>query len=289
MTTALVLSGGGSLGAVQAGMLLALADAGIVPDLVVGTSVGALNAAYVAGQPWPDGARRLVEIWSQVRRRDVFPTSPGSALRALAGRSDHLVSDRRLRALVARHLTYERLEQAPLPVAVVATELMTGMEVVLRQGDAVDAVLGSAGLPGVFRPTTVDGHLLIDGGLVDNTPISVAADLGADSVIVLPTGYACALPAPPRSALGLALHAVTLAIQRRLVDDVIALQDSLDLRVVPPLCPLAVSPIDFGRGGELADRAYRSTSRWLREPRKADQAGDLRLHVHHPVPTASQP
>jgi NTE family protein len=162
----------------------------------------------------------------------------------------------------------------------VATEVMTGIEVVLRQGDAVEAVLASASLPGVFSPTVVDGHLLMDGGLVDNTPISVAADLGADSIIVLPTGYACALPAAPRSALGLVLHAVTLAIQRRLIDDVIALQSVLDLRVVPPLCPLAVAPIDFGRGSELADRAYRSTARWLHEPRKSDQSTDLRLHVH---------
>jgi NTE family protein len=287
MTTALVLSGGGSLGAVQAGMLRALADAGVVPDLLVGTSVGALNAAYVAGRPWLAGPRELVDVWAQVGRGDVFPTSPATLLRAVAGRSDHLVSDHRLRALIARHLTYERLEQAPIPVAVVATEVMTGMEVVLRQGDAVDAVMGSAGLPGVFAPTALDGHLLIDGGLVDNTPISVAVDLGADSVIVLPTGYACALPAPPRSALALALHAVTLAIQRRLIDDVIALQGSLDLRVVPPLCPLAVSPIDFGRGRELADRAYRSTSRWLHEPRKADQSSDLRLHVHDAIPTTA--
>jgi len=284
VTTALVLSGGGSLGAVQAGMLLALADGGIVPDLVVGTSVGALNAAYVAGQPWPRGPRRLVEVWSRVRRSDVFPTSLVSTARALAGRSDHLVSERRLRELIAKNLTFERLEQAPIPLAVVATEVMTGMEVVLRHGDAVDAVLASACLPGVFTPTSVDGHLLIDGGLVDNTPISVAADLGADSIIVLPTGYACALPAPPKSALGVVLHAVTLAIQGRLVDDVIALQGSLDLRVVPPLCPLAVSPIDFGRGSELADRAYRTTARWLREPRKSDQSTDLRLHVHDAVP-----
>src|SRR3954451_11742169 len=113
MTTALVLSGGGSLGAVQAGMLLALADGGVVPDLLVGTSVGALNAAYVAGQPWPEGPRRLVEIWSGLRRSDVFPTSLLSTARAVAGRSDHVVPDHRLRELIARHLTYDRLEQAP--------------------------------------------------------------------------------------------------------------------------------------------------------------------------------
>src|SRR5947199_211530 len=100
---------------------------------------------------------------------------------------------------------------------VVATEVTTGYEVVLSRGSVVDAVLASAALPGMLPPVDVEGHLLMDGGVVNNSPISVAADLGADRVIVLPTGYACALTEPPKSALGMALHAVTVTIQRRLI------------------------------------------------------------------------
>ncbi|MEO6203813.1 MAG: patatin-like phospholipase family protein [Mycobacteriales bacterium] len=284
MSTALVLSGGGSLGAVQVGMLRALADAGVVPDCIVGTSVGALNGAFLAGRAWPDGLDSLDALWCSLRRSNVFPTSPARLALAAAGRANHMVSDQGLRQLLARHLPYELLQDAVIPVVVVATEIVTGREVVLRQGPAVDAVLASASLPGILPPVVIDGHALIDGGLVDNTPISVAATLGVDSIIVVPTGYACALPTVPRGALAMVLHAVTLSIQRRLIDDVERLQSSLDLRVVPPLCPVLVSPADFGHSRQLIDRAHRQTARWLERPRREDQAAELALHVHGPAP-----
>ena len=280
MTTAFVLSGGGSLGAVQVGMMLALGERGIVPDLLVGTSVGALNAAYLAGDPSHRGTRSLAALWSGLQRRDVFPLPGAGALRALAGRHDHLIDPDPLRRLVASRLPFTRLADAPWPVAVVATEVTTGQEVVLAEGDAVDAVVASASLPGVFPPVELDGHLLMDGGVVNHTPISVAVDLGADRVIVLPTGYACALDSPPRSALAMVVHAFTLATQRRLIDDVRRLQGDLDLRVIPPLCPVAVSPVDFARSGELIDRARRATRRWLDADRATDQSRDLLPHRH---------
>jgi NTE family protein len=286
MTTAFVLSGGGSLGAVQVGMMLALSERGIAPDLLVGTSVGALNAAYLAGDPGPRGTRSLAALWSGLQRRDIFPLPhlfqrhSAGALRALAGRHDHLLDPAPLRRLVASHVPFTRLEDAPWPVAVVATEVTTGLEVVLAEGDAVDAVVASASLPGVFPPVDMAGHLLMDGGVVNHTPISVAAELGADRVIVLPTGYACALETAPRSALAMVVHAFTLATQRRLVDDVRRLQGDLDLRVVPPLCPVAVSPVEFALSAELIDRARRATRRWLDADRVPDQARDLAPHRH---------
>lgn len=285
MTMAFVLSGGGTLGAVQVGMLLALAERGTVPDLVVGSSVGALNAAFLAADPTLPGVLELERVWRRLRRRDVFPLPlrplPGvGAVAAVAGRRSSLVDGGPLRRLVRRHLAFDRLEDAPVPVHVVATDVLTGHEVVLSTGPAVDAVLASAALPGVLPPVTVEDHVLVDGGVVDNSPISVAVELGAEQVVVLPTGYACALTAPPRSALGTALHAVTLAVQRRLLLDVAALQHEVDLRVVPPLCPLSVSPADFSRSGELVERALRSTREWLDAPRVPDQASQLALHRH---------
>ncbi|MGN6243959.1 MAG: patatin-like phospholipase family protein [Motilibacteraceae bacterium] len=285
MTMAFVLSGGGTLGAVQVGMLLALAERGTVPDLVVGSSVGALNAAFLAADPTLPGVLELERVWRRLRRRDVFPLPlrplPGvGAVAAVAGLRSSLVDGGPLRRLVRRHLAFDRLEDAPVPVHVVATDVLTGHEVVLSTGPAVDAVLASAALPGVLPPVAVEDHVLVDGGVVDNSPISVAVELGAGQVVVLPTGYACALTAPPRSALGTALHAVTLAVQRRLLLDVAALQHEVDLRVVPPLCPLSVSPADFSRSGELVERALRSTREWLDAPRVPDQASQLALHRH---------
>jgi NTE family protein len=132
----------------------------------------------------------------------------------------------------------------------------------------------------VFPPVTIDDHVLMDGGVVNNTPLSAAVDLGADVIYVLPTGYACALDSPPRSPIGMAMQAVTVAIQQRLIADVQAFQDRLILRVAPPLCPLAVSPVDFSHTGELISRARASTQAWLDRPAAADQSSHLRLHTH---------
>jgi NTE family protein len=282
MSTAFVLSGGGNLGAVQVGMLQALADRGVVPDLLVGTSVGAVNAAFLAAGPSPARIDALANIWSHTRRRDIFPTSPVSAVRAMTGRANSLVDARPLRRLVEEFVTYDRIENSPWPLAIIATEVTTGSEVVLRHGDVVDAVMASAAIPSVFPPVEVDGHVLMDGGVVNNTAISVAGDLGADVVYVLPTGYACALPHPPESALGMALHAVSLAIQRRLVADVGVWQDSCMLRVVPPLCPVSVWPTDFSHTEELIGRARTSTRNWLDRPLPADQTAYLGFHEHAP-------
>jgi NTE family protein len=282
-TTAFVLSGGGSLGSVQVGMLLALAERGLVPDFIVGTSVGAINAAYTAGHPGLSGAESLANIWSGLTRRDVFPTDPWRLMRVAARREPGFANPTPLRRLLVRHLGYDRIEDAGCSLTVVATEVATGREVHVGRGDVVDAVMASAALPGVFPPVQVGAHLLMDGGVVNNTPISAAVAHGADVVYVLPTGYACALSEAPRSAIGMAMHAVTVAIQQRLISDVQALQGSATLRVAPPLCPLAVSPVDFSHSDELVRRARESTLRWLAEPAAADQSKHLRLHAHHPV------
>ncbi len=281
MVAAVVLSGGGSLGAVQVGMLLALFDAKVTADLYVGSSVGALNAAYMAGHPDAAGADQLARIWTTLRREDVFPTDAVRVLRAMIGRTTALADPRPLRQLVRRNLDYERLEEAAKKVVVVATDVLTGTEVALGAGPVVDAVMASAALPSVFPAVTIGPRLLMDGGVVNNTPISVARQLGADTIYVLPTGYACALEEPPRSALEMGIHAVTLAIQQRLIADVAAMQGSMDLRVAPPLCPLAVSPIDFAHTALLIERARRATARWLEQPLAADQASNLALHENH--------
>jgi NTE family protein len=281
MVTAVVLSGGGSLGAIQVGMLLALADREIVPDVYVGTSVGAINAAFLAGRADPSGVEDLARIWTGLSRHDIFPTGPARLLRAAVGREAGFADPKPLRRLLASHLTYRRLEDAPRRITVVATDVITGQEVQLSHGPAIDAVMASAAPPAVFPPVSIDDHILMDGGVVNNTPISAAIDLGADLIYVLPTGYACALAAAPRSTIGMALHAVTLAIQQRLIADVQTFQQQVQLRVAPPLCPLSVSPVDFGHTAELIRRARMSTIAWLDKPIATDQSRQLHLHPYH--------
>lgn len=290
MTTAFVLSGGGSLGAVQVGMLQALTERQVTPDLLVGTSAGAVNAAFLAGHgTGPAALGQLAQRWAAVRRRDVFPLQPWPRLLAGAGGRSALCSSHGLARLVADHLTFRDMRQARIPLHVVATDLLTGAEVLLSAGDALSAVLASAAIPGVYPAVVRDERTLVDGGLANNAAISQAVALGADRVFVLPTGYACALTAPPARPLGLALHALGLLIQQRLINDVALYADRVELTVLPPLCPLTISPADFRHARELINRSRAAARAWLdggSTQYAADPSRVLAFHDHTSVPAA---
>jgi NTE family protein len=280
VTTAFVFSGGASLGAVEVGMLKALLAHGVTPDLIVGTSVGALNGAWLAGHP-DHGTAELERIWASMKRSTVFPADPFRGLAAFAGRTRGLVSQRGVRSLLHRHLGFERLEDAAVPLHVVAVEVLTGCDVVLSSGDAVEAVMASAAIPAVFDPVVIDGVALMDGGVVNNTPISHAVALGADVLWVFCAGYSCALRTPPRGALAMGLHALSLVLHEQVIDGVEQFESSVELHVLPPLCPLDVAPSDFSRSGELIARSHRATRKWLASDHPlVGQSEFLGLHSH---------
>ncbi|WP_218567606.1 patatin-like phospholipase family protein [Pseudomonas cavernae] len=263
--TAFVLAGGGSLGAVQVGMLKALNRAHITPDLVVGASVGAINGAYYAADPDEIGIARLEHIWLGLRRPDIFPFSALSTVLGLLGQRDHLALPRHLRALIEAQLPFRQLEDAALPCHVVATDALDGTEVILSTGDATPALLASTAIPAVFPAVSIAGRPLMDGGIASNTPISAAVALGATRVVILPTGTPCVLRALPRGALATALHAINLLAMRQLLADVDRFAGRCELIVVPPLCPLAVHSYDFSQTGELIRRAETATGHWLKD------------------------
>ena len=279
--TAFVMAGGGSLGAVEVGMLQALLDWGETPAFMVGASAGAINTAYFAGDPTPAGARELERIWCALKRREVFPFNLSSVVRLLRHR-DHLVDSDGLRHLLERYLPYRRIEDATVPIHLVASDMLTGQEVLLSAGSVVDAVLASAAIPGVYPPVQIGGRLLIDGGVANNTPISVAIGLGATRVIVLPTGFACALDKAPTGAIARAMHALSLLLARQLVQDADRLaHGAVELRIVPSLCPLDISPYDYSAAAVLIARAKAGTRRWL-EQGGLDRAGTpVQLREHH--------
>jgi NTE family protein len=228
---------------------------------VIGTSVGAINAGYFAGAPNAQGVAKLAEIWSGLRRSDVFSFTFASAFGMLR-HPDHIVDSGRLRRLIENNLPYARLEDAAIPVHVTATNVQ-GMAVLLSKGPAIDAILASAAIPAIFPPVRIDGEVLMDGAIANNTPIRAAADLGASRIVVLPTGYACALKEPPNGAIARALHAITLLIEWQLIREFERLGDEVHICIVPTLCPLAVSPYDFSASRRLMQRAAANTRRWL--------------------------
>ncbi len=244
-------------------MLAALVEDGVRADMVVGASAGAINGAYFAGRPDASGVEELGRIWRGLSRRDVFPVSPIGGLLGLLSVRNHVADPSRLRDLIETNLPYENLENAAIPIHLVATDVLTGLEVVLSSGSAVDAVLASASMPGLFPPVEIDGRYLVDGGIANNTPISAACELGATRVIVLPTGFACQLEEPPPDTIGMTVHGISLLIARQLVVDIERFADKAALRVVPPLCPMLIRPIDFSSAAELIERGAESTRRWL--------------------------
>src|SRR5437763_12099096 len=202
--TAFVLGGGGNLGAVQVGMLQALFEAGIAPDVVLGCSVGALNAAGVAADPTLGGVRRMRDTWLSLDGDELWPAGRISGLWMLGRKGQAIQPNTGLRHLVERTLPYRRLEDAVVPVHVNATSLETGRGHWFTSGSAVDAILASAALPAVFPPVVVNGEAYIGGGVVDNVPISRARALGARRVFVLHVanlGRARRVPRPTTGGL----------------------------------------------------------------------------------------
>jgi NTE family protein len=257
-----VLAGGGSLGAVQVGMLQSLHEAGLRADLIVGASAGAINAAHYSFHPTSAGLRSLQGLWEGIGRGKIFPLPIWHGVLTLLGKSGGAISQHGLRSLLRRVLRDRVLEDAVTPCAIVAADALTGERVVLETGSAVDSLLASTAIPGVFAPIQIDGRLLMDGGIASNTPIRAAIERGVDRLIVLPTG--CHPIKPPEGALEVALHALNLLVGRQLERDLREVPEGVSVRVAPPLCPTPVRMFDFSRSRELILKARRQTSWWIR-------------------------
>jgi NTE family protein len=279
--TAFVFAGGGSFGAIQVGMMHSLAAHGISPDMVVGSSVGALNGAYYAGDPTLKGVLQLETIWRGLQRHDVFPVTWRTLLGFL-WRRDFLISHAGIEKLIDDHLPYRNLQDAQLPVHIVATDIISGDSVVLSEGSAALAIVASTAIPGAFAPVPYKDFYLADGAISSNTPIKVAVAKGAERLIIMPTGYACSTHAPPTGAVATALHALTLLIARQLVSELEDLAPEIEYYVVPPLCPLVGSPYDFSRTSDHIERAIASTDAWLAQGglQKSGIPEEMRPHTH---------
>jgi NTE family protein len=279
--TAFVLAGGGSFGAIQVGMLHALVKHGVTADMVVGSSVGALNGAYYAGDPTLKGILQLETIWRGLHRQDVFPITWRTLLGFL-WRRDFLVPHDGIRKLIDDHLPYRNLQDAKLPLHIVTTDIISGEAVVLSEGSAAEAIVASTAIPGAFAPIHYRNQYLADGAISSNTPVRVAVGKGAKRLIVMPTGYACAAEAPPAGAVANALHALTLLIARQLISELEGLDPGIEYYVVPPLCPLVGSPYDFSRSADHIERSIKSTEAWLLRNGLGQRKipGALRPHGH---------
>lgn len=264
--TAFVLSGGGNLGALQVGMLRSLAEHGITADVVLGCSVGALNGAAYARMPTMAGIQRLERIWCDITSPTLMPSSRIPSALGLLRKGASLHDNDGLRAtlesMLAEQSTFDDLE---VPFECVATEVETARERWFSAGALVPAILASAALPAVFPPVAIDGRRYVDGGVVDNVPISRAVDLGCTLIYVLHVGPHGRPDVDLRRPIDGALLAYWLARNSRFARDLASLPDGTEAVVLPPGARPELKYDDFDQTEALIDQGRTNTDAFLTE------------------------
>jgi len=252
--TAFVLSGGGNQGVSQVGMLRALLEREIVPDVVIGTSAGALNGAAIAYAPNLTGVAQLAAAWEQLRSDHVFPGGKLQRAWNIVRRGTHLFGSEGLEAAIHHSTPARSFADLEIPLRVIACDLDTGDEVVLARGPLKPALLASTALPGVFPIVHHDGRRLVDGGVVDNVPLSHALAGPVDRIFVLNVSSGPA-DRVERSPLDVVMTSFGHARSQRY---------ELELRFVPPEIEVITLPrphdprdlFDFSGSRDLIDAAY---------------------------------
>jgi NTE family protein len=265
-TTAFVFAGGATLASVQAGTLRALMEAGLRPDMVVGTSSGALNAALLAARPEPATVDTLIRVWRSHRRSQLFPIRPWTVVSGLLGRSDHLVPNSGLRRAIADNLPIARLEDTAVPLYVVAADAVSSEPVELSSGDAVEALLACCALPGLYPPVRIGGRLLVDGGVAEDPPLGTAVRNGATTAYVLPVGWPPVERPLPRRALYRTLYALDHLYWRAALAELRLWSDECEVYVLPSPPISDLSPVGFRASQKLIGQAHSLARDWLREP-----------------------
>ena len=251
--TAFVLSGGGNQGVSQVGMLRALLERGIVPDVVVGTSVGALNGAVVATDPVLSQVDHLEQVWTELTSEQVFP---GGTLRRawnLLRRDDHLISNEGLRELIDGTLIADTFDGLEVPLRVVTADLTSGNELVFAAGALRPALLASAALPGVFPPVRLDDAVLVDGAIVNLVPISHALAGPVDRIFVLDVSDPMG-DRPLRSPLDVVVRSMAISRDQRFDLELQWVPDEVELVVLPPPADNR-DFFDFSGARELIDES----------------------------------
>lgn len=231
--TAFVLGGGGLLGAAEVGMARALLMRGVTPDLVVGSSIGALNGLAVAAEPTIAATDRLADRWAALGSRDVFAGSLPAQVHHLLRHGTALHSNEALRHLVEDAAGETRIEDLPIRFQCVAASIERAGAHWFTEGPVVDAVLASCAVPGLFPPVRIGDEHFLDGGLVASVPVGRAADLGATRVFVLHVGrLELPLTAPTRP-WDVATVVFEIARRHQFVDEMARLPSGVDVHVLP--------------------------------------------------------
>jgi NTE family protein len=261
-----VLGGGGSLGAAEVGMLRAIAEHQIRPDLVLGCSVGALNGAFFAADPTAAGALRLERAWTGSETSHVFTESFIGRLATLARHGTHLHTNNALRVLLDGAFAGVRIEDLPVRFECVAACIERAAAHWFNRGSVVDAVLASCAVPGLLPPVEIGGEHFMDGGLVYSVPVGPAVARGATRVFVLQVGRLERPLVPPRRPWDVGVVAFEIARRYRFNEDLAGLPASTEIHVLPGGSDVAALNLRYRRRLDTErriDAAYQASTDYL--------------------------
>ncbi len=263
--TALVFSGGGNKGAAQIGMLQALIEYGFRFDFLVGCSVGALNAAGFANNPTLQGVSDLKDLWLSLKTEDVFSSSSLFGGIRFAEKRRSVYSNSGLKHIINSMLAKVKFEDLKLPLYVGATSFNTGDEVWFDSGDLMYPLLASTALPGIFPPVSIDNMNLVDGGVLNDAPISKALELGATSIFLLSCNTVEINKPLPDRPIETIIESFGVAIAARLKRELNNLPEGIEVLVGEFAGPYNLNWKDFSHTDQLIRRSYEEMSRFLRK------------------------
>jgi NTE family protein len=269
--TAFVLGGGGVLGAVEVGMLRALTEADISPDIILGTSVGALNGAVVAAHPGEGVIERLIALWeSAAAGKEVYGDGAVRQMTRVVRTGTHLHSAKPLRARLALELGDLTFDELTIPFQCCAASIERAAEHWFTEGRVVDAVVASAAVPGLLRPARVGDEHYLDGGIVNSIPVGRAVEVGADRIFVLQVGRVDRPLRPPRKPWEVARVSFEIARRHRFHREMAALPESVTAHVLPtgggsPRDDSLLAYRDFRAVMRRIDAAYEASVAYLEE------------------------
>lgn len=265
--TAYVLGGGGVLGSSEVGMVRALAEHGVRPDLVLGTSIGALNGVFIAADPGPEGTERLAAVWEAVVREGVFLDNPVRQAARVAKYRTHLLSNAPLRHVIERYLPVDRFEDLAVAFQCVAACIEDSSGRWFADGDLTDAVVASCSVPGLFPPVRIDDRHYLDGGLVHSIPVGRALALGATRIFVLQVGRVEQQLKVPTRPWEVATVAFEIARRHRFVHEMESVPEDVELHVLPSGSTqspnISIGHARIGRMRERMEAARAATADYL--------------------------
>jgi NTE family protein len=283
--TAFVLAGGGSRGAAQIGMLAALVDRGIRPDVVYGASVGAVNAAGFVVDPTAEGVSRMASIWRGLTSEDVFPHGRVPAPWRFLQQRESVHPSEGLRRIIEQGTGIKHFDEALIPLEVVATSLSDGRAKWFSEGPATEPILASSAIPALLPPVRIGGEVFIDGGVVDNVPISRAIDQGCRRIFVLLCGPLHFAPVAPRRPIEAVLSAFFIAVHARFAREREELPAGVEV-IVFSVGTEPISRYDDFSATEALLTAGRSNAETVLEFWKAGGRGEIGMVTGDGPPTS---